>query len=62
MVMTEIQTAIKDAATEAIASTLAEEIQDIVAKETRRAFREHEDQITVIVREAVASALAEAFR
>jgi len=40
-------------------ATIAEEVQEIVAKETRRALRDHEDELTTLVRAAVASAIGE---
>jgi hypothetical protein len=43
----------------AVGATIAEEVQEIVAKETGRALREREDELTALVRTAVASAIAE---
>jgi hypothetical protein len=42
-----------------LAVSIAEEVQEIVAKETRRALHDHEDRLTTLVRAAVASAIAE---
>ena len=41
---------------------LTDEVQDIVAKETRRALREHEEEITQWIRTAVRTALEEALK
>jgi len=49
----------EDAVAHAMGATIAEEVQEIVAKETRRALREHEDKLTTLVRAAVASAIEE---
>ena len=38
---------------------IPEEVRQIVAEETRRALRDHEDQLTTLVRAAVASAIGE---
>jgi hypothetical protein len=54
-----LESLLKDAVANAMGATIAEEVQEIVAKETRRALREHEDQLTTLVRAAVASAIAE---
>ena len=61
MTSTALKDAIKEAASHAISATLALEVQELVAKETRRAFRERETQINAIVQAAVAEALAEIF-
>jgi hypothetical protein len=52
---------IKDAVKDAFGATLAVEIQDAVAKETRRALREHEEEFTHLVRSAVSAAISEIF-
>jgi hypothetical protein len=49
---------LKAAVQTAVNETFADEVQEIVARETRRAFREHESQFTSIVRTAVAEAIA----
>ena len=54
-----LETVLKDAVATAMGATIAEEVQEIVAKETRRALRDHEDQLTTLVRTAVAEAIAE---
>jgi hypothetical protein len=54
-----LETILKEATAKAVGETIAEEIREIVAKETRRALREHEDQLTTLVRAAVTSAIAE---
>jgi hypothetical protein len=54
-----LENILKDAVKGAIGATIAEEVQEIVAKETRRALRAHEDQLTTLVRAAVASAIEE---
>jgi hypothetical protein len=54
-----LENMLKDAVKDAIGATIAEEVHEIVAKETRRALRSHEDQLTTLVRAAVASAIAE---
>jgi hypothetical protein len=41
------------------ATLIAEAVQEIVAKETRRALREREDELTQLVRTAVGAAIAE---
>jgi hypothetical protein len=53
------ETILKDAVASAVSATIAEEVQEIVAKETRRALREHYDQLTTLVGVAVASAIAD---
>jgi hypothetical protein len=40
-----------------VEGALAINLQDMVAKETRRALLEHEDQLTAIVRAAVGDAI-----
>jgi hypothetical protein len=54
-----LESILKDAVRGAIGDTLGDEVRDIVAKETRRALREHEDQLTRLVRSAVADAVTE---
>jgi hypothetical protein len=54
-----LETVLKDAVATAMGATIAEEVQEIVAKETRRALRDHEDQLTTLVRTAVHEAVAE---
>jgi hypothetical protein len=54
-----LETILKDAVKDAVGATIAVEVQEIVAKETRRALREHEEQLTTLVRHAVASAIGE---
>ena len=54
-----LQNMLKEAVKSAVGSTIAEEVQEIVAKETHRALREREDELTALVRTAVASAIAE---
>jgi len=41
-----------------VEGALADDLQEMVAKETRRALRDHEEQLTAIVRTAVAEAIA----
>jgi hypothetical protein len=41
-----------------VEGALAAGLQEMVAKETRRALRDHEDQLITIVRAAVAEAIA----
>jgi hypothetical protein len=50
---------VKEAVEGAVGSTIAGEVQEIVAKETRRALRERKDELTALVRAVVASAIAE---
>ena len=50
---------LKHAVQEAVNDTFADEMREIVAKEVRRAFREHESQFAAIVRTTVAEAIAE---
>ena len=40
-------------------TTIPKKVRRVIAKETRRALRDHEDQLTTLVRAAVASAIAE---
>jgi hypothetical protein len=40
-----------------VEGALADDLQEMVAKETRRALREHEDKLTTIVRAAVNDAI-----
>ena len=54
-----LENILKDAVKDAVGATIAEEVQEIVVKETRRALRTHEDQLATLVRAAVASAIAE---
>lgn len=54
-----LENILKDAVKDAVGATIAEEVQEIVVQETRRALRSHEDQLTTLVRAAVASAIAE---
>ena len=54
-----LENILKEAVKGAVGATIAEEVQEIVAKETRRALREREDELTALVRTAVASAIAE---
>lgn len=54
-----LESILKDAVANAMGATIAEEVQEIVAKETRRALRDHEDELTTLVRAAVASAIGE---
>jgi hypothetical protein len=53
-----IEIILRDAVQEGIGMAL----QDIVVKETRRALREHEEEITQWIRTAVRTALEEALR
>ena len=57
-----IEIILRDAVQEGIGMALTEEVQDIVVKETRRALREHEEEITQWIRTAVRTALEEALR
>ena len=50
---------LKEAVKGAVGSTIPEQVQEIVAKETRRALRGREDELTALVRTAAASAIAE---
>ena len=50
---------LKDAVKDAVGGTLAEEIREIVAKETRRTLREREEEMTELARTAVVSAVSE---
>ena len=54
-----LESILKDAVASAMGATIAQEVQEIVAKETRRALHDHEDRLTTVVRAAVASAIAE---
>ena len=54
-----LESILKDAVANAMGATIAEEVQEIVAKETRRALRDHADELTTLVRAAVASAIGE---
>ena len=54
-----LENILKEAVKGAVGSTSAEEVREIVAKGTRRALREREDELTALVRMAVASAIAE---
>lgn len=57
-----LEDTIKAAVQAAVGATIAEEVQEIVAKETRRALLEHEDELVRLVRSAVTSAIAEALK
>jgi hypothetical protein len=50
---------LKGAIQSALDETLSDEVGEIVAKEVRRAFREHEDEFSSIIRISVAQAIAE---
>ena len=50
-----LENILKEAVKGAVGATIAEEVQEIVAEETRRALREREDELTALVRTAVAS-------
>ena len=54
-----LETILKDAVKDAVGATIAEEVQGIVAKETRRALQAHEDELTQMVRSVVGAAIAE---
>lgn len=54
-----MESILKEAVKSAVGATIAEEVEEIVARETRRALREREDDLTKLVRTAVASAIAE---
>ena len=56
------ETVLQDAIKTGFAETIAEDVRDIVAKETRRALREHEDDLTRLIRIAVNKALEEALK
>jgi hypothetical protein len=58
----QIETAIKDAIKAGFSATIAEDVQEIVARETRRALREHEEELTLMIRTAVKVALEEALK
>ena len=50
---------LKEAVNEAVGATFAAEVHEIVAKETRLAFREHEKAFTAIIQNAVKQAFSE---
>lgn len=54
-----LENIVKDAIKEAVSATIVADVRDIVAKETRRALREREDELTAFIRDAVASAIGE---
>lgn len=54
-----LENILKDAVKDAVGATIAAEVQEIVAKETRRALRAHEDELTAMVRSVVGAAIAE---
>jgi hypothetical protein len=54
-----LETILKDALANAMGAAIAQEVQEIVAKETRRALREHEVELATLVEEAVGAAIAE---
>jgi hypothetical protein len=54
-----LETILKEAVKDGVSATIAAEIQDIVATETRRALRAHEDELTAMVRSVVGAAIAE---
>jgi hypothetical protein len=49
---------LKTAVRNGVEGALADDLREMVAKETRRALRDHEDQLIAIVRTAVAEAIA----
>jgi hypothetical protein len=54
-----LESILKDAIKEAIGDTIAGEVREIVAKETRRTLRDRETELTDLVKGAVASAIGE---
>jgi hypothetical protein len=44
---------------EAVQNAVADEVRDIVAQEVKRAFHEHESQLTSLIQTTVAQAIAE---
>ena len=54
-----LENILKEAVKGAVGTTIAEEVQEIVAKETKRALTRARDQLAALVRTAVASAIAE---
>jgi len=54
-----LENILKEAVKGAVGATIAEEVQEIVAKETRRALTRARDELTALVRTAVVSAIAE---
>jgi hypothetical protein len=50
---------LKKAVQSAVNETFADEVREIVAKEVRRAFREHESQFASIVQRTVAQAITD---
>ena len=58
--MTQFETIIRDAAREGVGHAIANEVREIVAKETRRALQEREDKLTALIRDAIKAALTEA--
>jgi hypothetical protein len=54
-----LEAILKVAVAEAISETIAAKARDIATRETLRALREHEDQLTHIIRAAVDAAIAE---
>jgi hypothetical protein len=57
--MTTIDDILKTAVRAGVENALSEDLQNLVAKETRRALRDHEDQLTELVRHAVREAISE---
>jgi hypothetical protein len=54
-----IDNILKTAVRAGIEGALADDLQEMVAKETRRALRDHEEQLTAVVRAAVHEAISE---
>ena len=54
-----LENILKEAVKTAVTDTIALEMQEVVAKETRKALRDHEDRLTQLVREVVSAAIAE---
>jgi hypothetical protein len=57
-----IDAVLQDAIKTGFTATITEDVREIVAKETRRALREHEEEITQLIRAAVNKALEEALK
>jgi hypothetical protein len=59
MTTSTIDNILKTAIKAGIEGALADDLQEMVAKETRRALRDHEEQLTALVRAAVHEAISE---
>jgi hypothetical protein len=54
-----LENALKQAIKDAVNAAIVDELQAIIVKETQRALRDHEDELTQLIRTATATAISE---